>query len=178
MENRMTAYAINNPQKTISYRRLAVAVLVAAGMTLPMAGCETIRRETGLSKSAQTGAAGGAAFGGIIAAIAGANPAWIAASVVLGGVTGGVIGDRLGRKDAERHARTNANALDRLSQGQTESWRNSKTGNSGSTTVTRVTTNADGVLCKSYREYVNAGSEEVTKEGTVCKTPGGSWRAA
>ena len=179
----MTDYAIENASDTGSIlarsgRRTSIIVLMAASIALlPVAGCDAIRRETGLSKSTQQGAAGGAAFGGIVAALAGANPAWIAASVILGGVAGGAIGNHLGKQDAERHAQTNLRALDRLSQGQTESWDNKKTGNYGSTTVTRVTTQADGITCKAYRERIHTRDETVTKEGTACRGPGGSWRA-
>lgn len=174
----MTAYIIDNKENIKPRRHTAVALAVAAGIALlPMAGCETIQRETGFNRNTQIGAAGGAAFGGIIAAIAGANPAWIAASTILGGVAGGAIGNHLGKEDAERHARTNIGALDKLNQGQTESWNNKKTGNYGSTTVTRVTTNSNGVVCKSYREQVHTAAENVTKEGTVCRAPGGTWKA-
>ncbi len=170
----MTAYAIENKRNII---RLPVTLALIAGLGLaPLAGCQTIERETGINLSAQRGAAAGGAFGGIVAAIAGANPAWIAASVVLGGVTGGVIGDRLGKRDAERHARTNISALDRLNEGQTDSWRNERTGNYGSTTVTRVSHNGNGVVCKSYREQVHTSAESVTKEGTACRGPGGNWK--
>jgi surface antigen len=156
----------------------STALVLAATLVLaPLAGCETIERETGINIPTQQGAAGGAAFGGIVAAIAGANPAWIAASVVLGGVTGGAIGNYLGKKDAERHARNNASALDGLGQGQTSSWRNNKTGNSGSTTVTRVV-REDGRVCKSYRETVHTKIETVTKEATACRNPGGTWRVS
>ena len=125
---------------------------------------------------AQRGEVAGGAFGGIVAAIAGANPAWIAASVVLGDVTGGVIGDRLGKRDVERHARTNVSALDRLNEGQSDSWRNERSGNYGSTTVTRVTHAGNGITCKSYREQVHTSAESVTKEATACKGPGGNWK--
>jgi len=158
--------------------RGSVAVLIAASMALlPIAGCQTIEREFGFNRNTQMGAAGGAAFGGIVAALANANPAWIAASVILGGVAGGAIGNSLGKQDAERHARTNVSALDGLSQGQTRSWKNNKTGNYGSTTVTRVSTNGDGVVCKTYREQIHTQAESVTKEGTACRGPGGSWKA-
>jgi len=174
----MTSYTIENTHNIRTSGRLSVAVLMVASLgLLPMAGCETIQRETGIGRNAQIGAAGGAAFGGIVAALANANPAWIAASVILGGVAGGVIGDKLGKEDAERHARTNVNALDRLAQGQTESWSNKRTGNYGSTTVTRVTTNGNGITCKSYREQVHTKAESVTREGTACKGPGGTWKA-
>ena len=174
----MTAYTLDNKDIIKPRRHAVVALAVAASIAvLPMAGCESIQRATGFNRNTQMGAAGGAAFGGIIAAIAGANPAWIAASVILGGVTGGAIGNHLGREDAERHARTNLGALDKLNQGQTQSWDNKKTGNFGSTTVTRVTTNSDGVVCKSYREQVHTAAESVTKEGTACRGPGGNWKS-
>ncbi len=169
----MTDYVIEVKHKK---SRLSVAVALTAALFVPLAGCASIERETGISLHAQRGAAAGGAFGGIVAAIAGANPAWIAASVVLGGVTGGVIGDRLGRQDAERHARTNVSALDRLNEGQTDSWRNDRSGNYGSTTVTRVTHAGNGITCKSYREQVHTSAESITKEATACKGPGGNWK--
>jgi surface antigen len=157
--------------------RTSVALVLLAGVAAaPLAGCETIEKETGMGKSTQTGALGGAAFGGIVAAIAGANPAWIAASTILGGVTGGVIGNYLGKDDAEKHAQTNLHALDNLGQGQTSSWSDPKTGNSGSTTVTAVNTKSDGTVCKSYTEKVHTSAQNVTKEATACKAPGGSWK--
>jgi surface antigen len=157
--------------------RTSVAVVVLASVAaLPLAGCETIERETGLGKETQAGAAAGGALGGIIAALAGANPAWIAASVILGGVTGGVIGNALGKEDAEKHAQSNLNALETLGQGQTSSWQDTKTGNSGSTTVTAVNTKADGTVCKSYTETVKTSAKTVTEQATACKASGGGWK--
>ncbi len=159
-------------------RRSLALVLLGAAATLPLAGCEQLEHQTGLSKSAQTGALGGAAFGGIVAALANANPAWIAASVVMGGVAGGMIGDRMGRKDAETHVSRNLNALDTLAEGQTESWSNTETGNSGSTTIRRVARNEDGTVCKTYTETVRTREETVTRDGRACRTEGGGWVVA
>ena len=156
-------------------RIAAVGVLLTGVAAFQLAGCETIEKETGMSKSTQTGALGGAAFGGIIAALAGANPAWIAASTILGGVTGGVIGDYLGKQDAQKHAENNLNALDTLSQGQSSSW-SAADGNSGSTTVNKVTTLADGTVCKEYTESVKTPKKSVTQSATACKKPGGTWQ--
>lgn len=162
------------PQRHMAKTAVTVAMIATLGVSL--CACETIERETGFNRSTQLGAAGGAAFGGIVAALANANPAWIAASVILGGVAGGAIGNAMGREDAERHARANLGALDTLNQGQSESWNNSRTGNYGSTTVTRVVHRDSGQTCKSYRETVHAGSQTVTKEGTACRYPGGPWQ--
>lgn len=156
-------------------RTSAVVIMLAGVAAFSLNGCETIEKETGLSKSTQTGAAGGAAFGGIIAALAGANPAWIAASVILGGVTGGAIGNYLGKEDAEKHAQTNLNALDTLGQGQSSSW-SSADGDNGSTTINKVTTMADGTICKTYTESVHTSKKSVTQTATACKKPGGTWQ--
>jgi surface antigen len=170
----MTAIPMQTQRR--SKTRTAVAVAMIATLGVSLCACETIQRETGFSRSTQTGAVAGAAFGGIVAALANANPAWIAASVILGGVAGGAIGNHMGREDAERHARANLGALDTLGQGQTESWSNSRTGNRGSTTVTRVVSRDSGQVCKSYRETIRTSAETVTKEGTACRYPGGTWQ--
>lgn len=161
---------------TRSTRTIAAIAMLAGAAALPLSGCESVEKETGLSKGTQTGILGGATFGGIIAAIAGANPAWIAASTVLGGVTGGVIGNYLGKQDAEKHAQSNLKALDTLQTGQTSSWSDTKSGNSGSTTVNNVTQQADGSVCKSFTETVRTSAETVTKEATACKASGGGWK--
>jgi surface antigen len=161
---------------TKNARRSVAALLLASAASIPLAGCDTIERETGFNRNTQMGAAGGAAFGGIIAALANANPAWIAASVILGGVTGGVIGDHLGKTDAEKHAQTNLHALSSLGAGQTSRWSDSQTGNIGSTTVNKVTRQADGSVCKSYTETVRTGSKTVSQDGTACQQADGSWK--
>lgn len=160
---------------TNTARKAIALVLLASAAAVPLAGCQSVEEQTGLSRSTQTGALGGAAFGGIIAALAGANPAWIAASVILGGVSGGVLGNYLGKQDAERHAATNLHALDTLGEGQTSKWSNPQTGNSGSTTVTRVVVQPGGRVCKSYTETVHTSAKSVTEEATACKVPGGGW---
>lgn len=161
---------------TKNAQRSIAIILLAGAVSIPLAGCDTIQRETGLNRSTQAGAAGGAAFGGIVAALANANPAWIAASVILGGVTGGFIGDHLGKGDAQKHAQTNLHALSTLGAGQTSRWSDSQSGNSGSTTVNKVTRQADGTVCKSYTETVRTASKTVTQDGTACQQSDGSWK--
>ena len=152
----------------------ALALLLAVS-GLP--GCDTVEKETGISKDAQIGGVSGAAVGGVIAGLAGASPAWIAGSIILGGITGGVIGNYLGKEDAEKHAKTNLEALDKLGPGKTAGWKDDKTGNYGSTTVNSETKNGDGSICKTFTETVHADNKTTTKSGKACKAPGGSWNA-
>ena len=163
---------------TISVQRSLACVMLVSMLAIPLGGCESIEQETGFNKDTQTGVLGGAAFGGIVSALAGANPALIAASTILGGVAGGVIGDHLGKDDTQKHAETHLRALDTLGKGQSESWSDARTGNSGSTTVTKVAVEPDGNTCKSYVETVRTGARTVTDDGTACKAPGGTWRIA
>lgn len=155
--------------------KIVAGVMALAMATAWLPGCESIEKETGLSKDTQIGGVSGAAVGGVIAGLAGASPAWIAGSIILGGITGGVIGNYLGKKDAETHAQTNLEALDKLGAGKTASWKDDSTGNSGSTTVNKVTTNADGSVCKTFTETIKTKEKTTTEHGTACKAPGGSW---
>jgi surface antigen len=158
-------------------RNSAIAAVVAAGIAaLPLAGCETIQKETGFNRDTRTGALGGAAFGGIVAALAGANPAWIAASVIMGGVAGGALGNYLGKDNAEKHVATNLNALNTLGAGQTASWTDNQSGSSGSTTVNRVFTANNGQTCKAYTETVRTPQRTVTEQATACRQSDGSWK--
>jgi surface antigen len=159
------------------HRNFTVAAALAVGLAaLPLAGCQTVEQETGLNRNTQAGALGGAAFGGIVAALAGANPAWIAASVIMGGVAGGALGNYLGKEDTEKHVETNLNALNTLGAGQTASWSDNQTGNSGSTTVDRVFTAANGQSCKAYTETVRTAQRNVTEQATACRQSDGSWK--
>lgn len=157
-------------------RRLGAALVVAAlGMTA-LSGCESVERETGISKGAQTGALGGAAAGGVIAAIAGANPAWIAGSTILGGVVGGLIGDHLSKRDREQHAQSSYQAFETQSAGGQTSWHNQESGNRGTTTIDRVYRTSAGKLCKDFTQTITAGDETETVRGTTCQEPDGTWK--
>lgn len=153
------------------------SALIAAGLTAAtsISGCETIERETGLSRDAQTGAGVGAATGGLIALLADANPGWIIASALLGGVAGGVIGEHINRRDAEMHASNNYDALQNLGAGETSNWSNDETGHSGYTTVTNVYTGPDGRTCKDFTEVVETPERTFSEDGTACRTADGGW---
>ncbi|MEX2631411.1 MAG: RT0821/Lpp0805 family surface protein [Tistlia sp.] len=155
--------------------RTTAALTLALGLVaIPLAGCDTIERQTGLSSEAQGGVLSGAAVGGVVSALAGANPFWIAASTVLGGAAGGAIGDYLGRRNAEQHAQNNLNALNTLSPGQKAEWSDPETGNSGRTEVHSVYT-SNGRTCKTYTETVRTSQQTVSEEGTACQTASGGW---
>jgi len=163
---------------TITKLKFPSAFAVAAALSATMiAGCETIERETGLSRETQLGAGAGAAAGGLIALLSNANPAWVAASTILGGVAGGAISKYLTRNDAEMHASNQYQSLETLETGQTSRWSNPATGHSGYTTVTNVYVGAGGQTCKDFIEVIETPQRTVKENGTACRTPSGEWAA-
>ena len=158
-------------------KKATSAIAIGLLVTMPViVGCETIEKETGLSKGTQTGAGIGAAGGGLIAALAGASPAWIAASVILGAVAGGVIGNELTKKDKEKYASSSYDALSTQGKGGTTSWSNPETGNSGSTTINEVFTKADGTKCKRFTTKITANGKTNTTNGVACQESDGTWK--
>ena len=156
--------------------KLAAVVIVAAVGATALAGCESVERETGIGKGAQTGALGGAAAGGVIAAIAGANPAWIAGATILGAVTGGFLGDYLSKKDKEQHAESSYQAFESEQAGGTTSWNNPESGNNGTTKIDSVYRTGEGKLCKDFTQTINAGGKAETMRGTTCQEADGTWK--
>lgn len=158
------------------HSKAAVAAALSLGLAAaPLAGCQNVERETGVSTEAQGGALGGAAVGGVVSALAGANPAWIAASTILGGIAGGALGEFMTRDNAERHAQNNVQALDNLGPGQSSSWSDPQSNSSGSTTVNSVYT-ANGRTCKTFTEVVRTPERNVSRDGTACQTADGDWQ--
>jgi len=158
-------------------RKATSAIAIGLLVTVPIiVGCESIEKETGLSKGTQTGVAGGAAAGGLIAALAGASPAWIAGSIILGAVAGGVIGNQLSKKDKEQYSSSSYDALSTQGKGGTTSWNNPETGNSGSTTINEVFTKADGTKCKRFTTKITAKGKTDTTNGVACQEKDGTWK--
>ncbi len=154
---------------------VAVVIIAAVGATA-LAGCESVERETGIGKGAQTGVLGGAAAGGVIAAIAGASPAWIAGSVILGAVAGGFLGDALSKKDKEQHAQSSYQAFESKEAGGATAWSNPDSGNNGTTKIDRVYRTGEGKLCKDFTQTINADGKAQTTSGVTCQEADGTWK--
>lgn len=148
-------------------------------MVIALAGasaCAWIEQQTGVSTGAQTGAAVGAAAGGLITAAARADTGWIVAAAVLGAVAGVVVGDYLTREDKMMAGKTANDALETQPTGNTSTWQNPDSGNSGSVTVTDTYQQADGTPCRSFTQTIAAGDRTESGVGTACRAADGTWR--
>ena len=122
------------------------------------------------------GSLGGATAGGVIAAVAGANPALIAASVIAGGLLGGYVGHKLDDRDKRMATEAAHQAFEQNQTGQSSSWQNPESGNSGSVTPTRTYQIANGQYCREYTQDIVIGGEKNQTYGTACRQADGSWK--
>ena len=153
-------------------RFLAIVLLVA----FPALSCQSLANMTSDNPKAVLGSLGGAAVGAGIAALAHGNPAAIVASAVGGALIGGYIGHRLDNKDKEIAAQAASRAFENNRTGQTSSWSNPDSGNSGTITPTKTYQAASGQYCREYQQNITVGGEKHQAYGTACRQPDGSWQ--
>jgi surface antigen len=122
------------------------------------------------------GALGGAAAGGLIGSAAGGGSAGIAAGVILGGLLGGAVGNALDQRDKELAMKQAQLSLESSRTGQTSSWHNPDSGNSGTFTPTRTYQAPSGQYCREYTQEIVVAGEKQQSYGTACRQPDGTWQ--
>lgn len=128
------------------------------------------------NQKAIIGGAGGATAGGLIASALDANTAGVIGGMIVGGLIGGAIGNRMDAADRREANRATYSALESAPSGQTASWRNPDSGNSGTTTPTRTYQAQSGKYCREYEQTITIGGETQAAYGTACRQPDGKWR--
>ena len=152
----------------------AVALLLLAGILL--GGCAQMGQTARDNPKATTGGLLGAAGGGLIAAAAGGGAAGIIGGVLIGGLLGGAIGNHLDQKDKELAMQSAQRSFESARTGETSSWHNPDSGNSGTVTPTRTYQTGTGAYCREYNQEIMIGGEPHKSYGTACRQPDGSWK--
>lgn len=124
------------------------------------------------------GAGAGAVAGGLAGSAIGSGSGrdWaIGAGVLLGALMGSEIGKSLDRADqiAAQQAQQQAYAAP---IGQTITWSNPQSGNSGSYTPVREGHTPSGDYCREYQQTIVVDGRAETAYGTACKNPDGTWQ--
>ncbi len=143
-------------------------ILVAVLLAFFLVSCAQAGTKTTI------GAATGAAAGGLIGAAAGGGTAGILGGVLLGGLLGGAVGNALDQRDREYMRQSNQQALETYRAGETSSWSNPDSGNSGSVTPTRTYQNQSGQPCREFTQTVVIGGQTEEAYGTACRQTDGS----
>ena len=121
----------------------------------------------------------GAAAGGLLGAQIGKGSGKLAATaagVLLGAWVGSEVGKSLDRADRAYAQQAHEQAL-AAPVGQTITWNNPKSGNSGTVTPVRDGTDqASGAYCREYQQTVTVGGKTEQAYGTACRQPDGTWK--
>lgn len=172
----MTTQTNTTMQPPVKSRRFrATGVAVAAVMSLGiLSGCVTDRGNKEIMGSVL-----GAGLGGWAGSKIGKGNGQLAATaagVVLGGLLGNSVGTSLDRADQAYATRAQQDAL-HAPVGQTISWSNPQSGNSGYVTPTREGTHSrTGAYCREYQTEIIVGGQEQVGYGTACQMPNGDWQ--
>lgn len=153
----------------------APQLILCVILALVISGCSSrdySREDSGLGI--------GAVAGGLLGSTVGRGGGRIAATVagaVIGGIVGSSIGRRLDERDRQLAEDAEFDALERGYSGRTRVWRNESNGNYGEIVPSRPYRRGD-YDCRDYTHTVFISGRPETMQGTACRNPDGTWRAA
>lgn len=161
---------------------MRIAVASAILMCSLLAACQAPGEGAGPGQFGANKTTGGTVLGAVGGAVAGqaigggrGRIIATAAGTLLGAYIGHEIGASLDRADLA-YAQQAEQRAHSAPIGQTITWNNPQSGNSGSYVATRDGTNSSGQFCREYQSTVVVGGRSEVAYGTACRQPDGSWR--
>ena len=156
-------------------------MIAAAMLALSVAACTDAGGgqpgEIGVNKTTG-GALLGAGLGGLLGNQFGSGSGKGAATllgVLAGGFVGSQVGKSLDQADVAYARQSTQSALDRTPSGQTVSWHNPDSGNSGTITP-KPAYQSGGTYCREFQQTITVGGQTQDAFGTACRQSDGSWR--
>ena len=149
-----------------------LALLLVAALSL--SACQS----QGWGPKQTIGTLGGAAGGALLGNQFGKGTGNVVATA-LGAVAGAWLGNEVGSSldNADKAALNNAQSQAYSAPvGQTISWNNPQSGNTGTFTPVRDGTAANGAYCREFQQTVNVGGQKQQAYGTACRQPDGNWQ--
>ena len=95
---------------------------------------------------------------------------------LIGASIGSSIGRELDRADRIAMEQAYYQSLEYSPSGETSTWYNPDSGNSGSFTPNAAYLANDNEYCREYTQTIVIGGESVEGYGTACRQPDGSWK--
>lgn len=149
-------------------------IAIALAAPLALAACEN----SGVGTKQGIGGVLGGVGGAVAGAQFGSGTGQLAATAA-GALLGAYLGSEVGRglDDVDRQRAQNAfSRANTAPVGQTITWNNPNSGNSGSVTPVREGTTASGEYCREFQQTVIIGGKSENAYGTACRQPDGSWK--
>lgn len=169
----------------MSFRKIALTTALIAGTALT--GCAgTGYNNTydgygnsggGLNKQ-QIGTGVGAVVGGLAGSQFGGGRGQLVGTgvgVLLGALVGSSLGASLDKADIAYAQQAQYRAYN-APIGQTVSWNNPQSGNSGTYTPIRDGRTSAGAYCREYQQTIYVGGRQETATGQACQNSDGTWR--
>ena len=127
---------------------------------------------------------GGAIIGGVIGGLLGNKVGQgkvrviaTATGAAVGALLGSQIGQKLDKVDRMYAAKAQQKALETNPVGQSSSWSNPDSGNSGTVTPTKTAQSSiNGQPCREYQHTVKIGGKTEQAYGRACREADGSWQ--
>lgn len=150
-----------------------IAIIMAGALTLT--ACEPGSNE---GFGTLMGALAGAAIGSAIGDNGDGTTHFFA--VAAGTMAGAAIGSSIGRSldEEDRRAMTHNRqlALETYTSGETSSWYNPDSGNSGSYQPQPAYQDRTGAYCREYQQTITVAGKTENAYGKACRQPDGSWK--
>ncbi|MAF95045.1 MAG: hypothetical protein CMM60_04750 [Rhodospirillaceae bacterium] len=150
-------------------------ITAAIVLAVPLAACQSMQdnpKQTG-------GTLLGAGLGALVGSQVGGGKGKLAA-VAVGALAGAWAGSEIGKSldKADRlYAQRNAqDGLEYTQTGQSKSWRNPDSGNSGTITPTRTYRTAEGKNCRDFETTIYVDGKQETGTGRACRRTDGTWQ--
>lgn len=154
------------------FRPRLTAVLLAGAL---LAGCQNAQD----NPKQTVGTVLGAGVGGLLGSKVGSGKGQLA-GVAIGALAGAFLGSEIGKSldNADRAAasKTAQSTLENNRIGQTASWRNPDSGNSGTYTPISTYRNASGQDCREYETTITVDGKTERATGRACRESNGTWR--
>ncbi len=151
-----------------------VALLMMVVSTLGLSACESYQ---GAGNKQMIGAGSGAVLGGLLGSRlgGGSGQLWATgAGVLIGTLVGSEIGKSLDSADRQHMSQATYD-VQSAPIGETVSWNNPESGNSGDVVATKDGYTESGKYCREYQQTIYVGGREESAYGTACQQPDGSW---
>ena len=154
--------------------KMAMTLALVSFFSLSLTACvKTNQNEQG-------GAIIGGVLGGLLGNKVGKGKGRVIATAT-GAAAGLLLGSHIGKKldkvDRIYAAKAQQRALETNPVGQSSSWSNPDSGNSGTVTPTKtVTASISGQPCREYQHTVTIGGKTEQAYGRACREADGSWK--
>lgn len=157
----------------LTFKTTRIFLAFALVASLFVSACESGKE--GETAGRLVGAGLGALIGSQIGGGKGSTVA-IAVGTLAGSMIGAEVGKKLDEADRAKAQEVTQVSLENSQTGQTTTWKNPDTGNSGSITPTKTYKTSEGQNCREFETTVTVDGAEETAYGTACRQPDGSWK--